>query len=108
MSILTFMLNVLCEVLGIRNLYCRPFYSTGSGLCARARDFQNQLLNVVLANFGRSLPLLIVEQTPTACLANGQRDSFEIATNRSLTSPRAFFDNGRARLEGLHSAAWNT
>ena len=104
---LTFMLNVLGEVLGIGNLYCRPFYLAGSGLCARASDCQYRLPNVVLANFERSLPTLIVEQTPTALLADGQRDSFETAPNRSSTSPCASFDNGRACLEGLHSAVWN-
>ena len=107
-SMLTFILNVLGEVLGIGNLYCRPFYSAGSGPCARPRDFENRLLSDVLANFGRFLPPLILEQILTARLADGQRHSFETAPNRSSTSPRAFFDNGRARLRGLHSAAWNT
>ena len=107
-SMLTFILNVLGEVLGIGNLYCRPFYSAGSGPCARPRDFENRLLSDVLANFGRFLPPLILEQTLTALLADGQRHSFETAPNRSSTLPRAFFDNGRARLRGLHSAAWNT
>ena len=45
-------LNVLGEVSGIGNLYCTPFYLAGSGPCARPRDFQNWLLNVILANFG--------------------------------------------------------
>ena len=76
MSILTFILNVLGKVLDIGNLYCRPFYSAGSRPCARPRDFENRLLNDVLANFGRSLPLLFVEQTPTALLVYGLRDSF--------------------------------
>ena len=98
-SMLTFILNVLGEVLGIGNLYCRPFYSAGSGPCARPRDFENRLPNDVLANFGRSLPPLILEQTPTALLVDGQRHSFETAPNRSSTSPRAFFDNGRAASE---------
>ena len=93
---LTFILNVLGEVLGIGNLYCQPFYSAGSGPCARPRDFENRLLNDVLANFGRSLPPLILEQTPTALLVDGQRHSFDTAPNRSSNSPRAFFDNGRA------------
>ena len=75
-SMLTFILNVLGEVLGIGNLYCRPFYSAGSRPCARPRDFENRLRNDVLANFGRSLPPLILEQTPTALLVDGQRDSF--------------------------------
>ena len=94
--------------LGIENLYCRPFYSAGSGLRARPRDFQNRFLNVVLANFVTFSSA--AEQTPTALLADGQRDSFETAPNsyRSSTSPRAFFNNGRARLGGLHSNAWNT
>ena len=61
-SMLTFILNVLGEVLGIGNLYCRPFYLAGSGPCARPRDFENRLPNDVLANFGRSLPPLILEQ----------------------------------------------
>ena len=52
-SMLTFILNVLGEVLGIGNLYCRPFYSAGSGPFARPRDFENRLLNDVLVNFGR-------------------------------------------------------
>ena len=60
-SMLTFILNVLGEVLGIGNLYCRPFYSAGSGPCARPRDFENRLLSDVLANFGRFLPPLILE-----------------------------------------------
>ena len=107
-SMLTFILNVLGEVLGIENLYCRPFYSAGSGPCARPRDFENRLLSDVLANFGRFLPPLILKQTLTALLPDGQRHSFETAPNRSSTSPRAFFDSGRARLRGLHSAAWNT
>ena len=107
-SMLTFILNVLGEVLGIGNLYCRPFYSAGSGPCARPRDLENRLLNDVLANFERFIPPLILEQTSTALLVDGQRHSFETAPNRSSTSPRAFFDNGRARLGGLHSAAWNT
>ena len=98
-SMLTFILNVLGEVLGIGNLYCRPFYSAGSGPCARPRDFENRLPNDVLANFGRSLPPLILEQTPTALLVDGQRHSFETAPNRSSTSPRAFFDNGHAASE---------
>ena len=101
MPVLTFILNVLGEVLSIGNLYCSPFHLAGSGLCARKRDFQNQLLNVVLANSGRPFPPLIVEQTPTALLVDGHRDSFE-------TAPRIFFDNGRARLGGLHSTAWYT
>ena len=75
-SMLTFILNVLGEVLGIGNLYCRPFYSAGSRPCARPRDFENRLRNDVLASFGRSLPPLILEQTPTALLVDGQRDSF--------------------------------
>ena len=75
-SMLTFILNVLGDVLGIGNLYCRPFYSAGSRPCARPRDFENRLRNDVLANFGRSLPPLILEQTPTALLVDGQRDSF--------------------------------
>ena len=75
-SMLTFILNVLGEVLGIVNLYCRPFYSAGSGPCARPRDFENRLRNDVLANFGRSRPPLILEQTPTALLVDEQRDSF--------------------------------
>ena len=107
-SMLTFILNVLGEVLGIGNLYCRPFYSAESGPCARPRDFENRLLNDVLTKFGRFLPPLILEQTPTALLVDGQRHSFETAPNRSSTSPRAFFDNGRARLGGLHSTAWDT
>ena len=86
-SMLTFISNVLGEVLGIGNLYCRPFYSAGSRPCARPRDFENRLRNDVLANFGRSLPPLILEQTPTALLVDGQRDSFETAPNRSSTSP---------------------
>ena len=81
----TFILNVLGEVLGIGNLYCRPFYSAGSRPCARPRDFENRLRNDVLANFGRSLPPLILEQTPTALLVDGQRHSFETAPNRSST-----------------------
>ena len=93
---LTFILNVLGEVLGIGNLYCRPFYSAGSGPCVRPRDFENWLLIDILANFGRSLPPLILEQTPTALLVDGQRDSFQTAPNRSSTSFCAFFDNGRA------------
>ena len=96
---LTFILNVLGEVLGIGNLYCRPFYSAGSRPCARPRDFENRLPNDVLANFGRSLPPLILEQTPTAPLVNGQRHSFETAPNRSSTSPCVFFDNGRSASE---------
>ena len=75
-SMLAFILNVLGEVLGIGNLYCRPFYSAGSRPCAKPRDFENRLRNDVLANFGRSLPPLILEQTPTALLVDGQRDSF--------------------------------
>ena len=86
-SMLTFILNVLGEVLGIGNLYCRPFYSAGSGPCARPRDFENRLLSDVLANFGRFLPPLILEQTLTALLADGQRHSFETAPNRSSTRP---------------------
>ena len=35
---LTFILNVLGEVLGIGNLYCMPFYSVGSGPRARPRS----------------------------------------------------------------------
>ena len=101
---LTFILNVLAEVFGIGNLYCRPFYSAESRLCARPRDFQNLLLNVVLANFGRSLPTLIVEQTPTALLADGERDSAQ----QVIDFARAFDINGRVCLGGLHSAAWNT
>ena len=62
-SMLTFILNVLGEVLGIGNLYCRLFYSAGSGPCARPREFENRLLNNVLANFGCFLPPLILEQT---------------------------------------------
>ena len=104
----TFILNVLGKVVGIRNLYCTPLYSAGSGPFARQRDFQNRLVNVVSANFGRPPPPLIVDQTPTALLVDGQRDSFETAPNRSSTLPHAFFNNGRARLEGLQSAAWNT
>ena len=100
-SMLTFILNVLGEVLGIGNLYCRPFYSAGSGPCARPRDFENRLPNDVLANFGRSLPPLILEHTPTALLVDGQRHSFETAPNRSSTSHRAFFDNGRAASENF-------
>ena len=108
-SMLTFISNVLGEVLGIGNLYCRPFlFGRKWTVCARPRDFENRLLSDVLANFGRFLPPLILEQTLTALLADGQRHSFETAPNRSSTSPRAFFDNGRARLRGLHSAAWNT
>ena len=75
-SMLTFILNVLGEVLGIENLYCRPLYSAGSRTCARPRDFEKRLLNDVLANFGRYLPPLILEQTPTAILVDGQRDCF--------------------------------
>ena len=74
---LTFILNVLGEVLGIGHLYCQPFYSAASGPCARARDFENRLQNDVLANFGRSISPLILEQTPTALLVDGQRDSAE-------------------------------
>ena len=70
-SMLIIILNVLGEVLGIGNLYCRPFYSAGSGPCARPRDFENRLLNDVLANFGRFLPPLILEQTSTALLVDG-------------------------------------
>ena len=44
---LTFLLDVLNEVLGIRNLYCTSFYSARSGLCVRPRDFENRLPNVV-------------------------------------------------------------
>ena len=91
-----------------RPKFAKTSFRTGSGLCARPRDFEIRLLNVVLANFERSLLPLIVEQTHTTLLVDGQRDSFEAAPNRSSTSPRAFFDNGRARLGGLHSAAWNT
>ena len=89
------------------DLYCRPFYSSRSGPFARPRDFENRLLNDVLANFGHFLPPLILEHTPTALLLDGQRHSFETVPNRSSTLPRAFFDNGRAGLGGLHSAAWN-
>ena len=97
---LTFILNVLGEVLVV-SLYYMPFYSAGSGPCVRPRDFQNQLLNVALANFGRPLLLLIMEQTPTALLVDGQRDSFETAPNRSSTLLRAFFDNGHTSLRRL-------
>ena len=48
----------------------------------------------VLANFRRPLPLLIVEQTPTALLIDGHRDKFEIVPIKSLTYPHVFFDNG--------------
>ena len=34
--------------LDIGYLYCRPFYSAGSGPCARPRDFENRLLSDVL------------------------------------------------------------
>ena len=74
-SMFTFVLNVLDEVLGIGNLYCRPIYSAGSGPFARPKDFENRLLSDVLANFGRFLPPLILEQTLTALLADGQRHS---------------------------------
>ena len=73
---LTFILNVLGKVLGIGNLYCQPFYSAGSRLCARPRDFENLFVNDVLANLGRPLPPIIVEQMSTALLVDGQRDSF--------------------------------
>ena len=94
--------------IGYRNLYCWPLYLAGSGPCGRPRVFENRLLNDVLVNFGRSLTPLILEQTPTALLVDGQRDSFETVPNRSSTSPHAFFDKGRPRLGGLHSAPWNT
>ena len=77
-------LNIFGEVLGIGNLYCQSFYSAGSGPCARARDFENRLLSDVLANFGRSLPPLILEQTPTALLVDGQRNSAEQVINFAL------------------------
>ena len=102
---LIFILNVLGKVMGIGNLYSTPFYSVRSGPCVSPRDFEKQFLNVVFVNFGSPLLPLIVEQTPTALLADGQRDSFEIAPKRSLTSPCAFFDNGHAHLGGLHSTA---
>ena len=35
-------------LLDIGYLYCRPFYSAGSGPCARPRDFENRLLSDVL------------------------------------------------------------
>ena len=59
----------------------------GSGPCARPRDFQNRLLNIVLTNFGRSLPPLMVEQTPTALLVDRQRGSFHTLPNRSSNCP---------------------
>ena len=39
-SMLTFILNVLGKVLSIGNLYCRPFYSDGSGPCAKPRTLK--------------------------------------------------------------------
>ena len=71
-TMLTIILNVLGEVLGIGNLYCTPFCLAGSGPCVRLSEFKNRLLNVVLVNFGRLLSSLIVEQTPTALLVDGQ------------------------------------
>ena len=60
MLMLTFILSVLGEALGIGNSYCMPFYLVGIGSCVRPRD---RLPNIVLANFGHHLLLLIVEQT---------------------------------------------
>ena len=81
---LTFILNVLGEVLGIGNLYCMPFIRSEVD---RVRDQDRSLArpNVVLRNFGRPIPPLLVEQTPTALLFDGHRDSFETALNRSST-----------------------
>ena len=53
-SMLTFILNVLGEVLGIGNLYCRLFYSAGSRPCVRPRNFENRLLNDVLSELWTS------------------------------------------------------
>ena len=38
---------------------------------------------------------------------NRGTDSYSTSGRRSLTSPLAFFDNGRTHLGGLHSAAYN-
>ena len=48
-STITFILNVLGEVLGIGNLNCQLFYSAGSGPCARPKEFEKRLLNDILA-----------------------------------------------------------
>ena len=94
---LTFILNVLGKVLGIR-IYIAAI-SARSGPCARPRDFQHRFpfipSNIVLVNFGRPLSPPLMEQTLTAILVNGHRHSFAIAPNRSLTYPRVSFDNGR-------------
>ena len=89
---LTFILNVLGEVLGIEKLYCTPFYSAGSGPRERPKIdiWRDQgtfktIFEVVLGNSGRPLPPLFVEQTPTAHLVDGHKDSFETALNRSST-----------------------
>ena len=92
---LTFIFNVLGKVLGIGNLYCMPFYSAGFGTCA-TRNYQNQLQNVILANFECPLPLLIVEQAPTSGL-RAQRYAQPLSSSIMV-----------ARLGSLHSATWNT
>ena len=64
------LLNVLDEVLGMGNI----IFGCKWTLC-KTKDFQNQILNVVVANFEHLRSPLIVEQTPTALLVDRHRDS---------------------------------
>ena len=52
-----------------------------------------------------------MEQTPTALVVNGQRDSFGAAPNMSLTYPSVFFDKGlplrRPSLRCLEHMTWD-
>ena len=76
-------------------------------LCETKGLFQNRLLNIVLANCGHPLPLLIMEQIPTALLVDGQRQLRDCAQQVIDFTPQLLW-YGRARLGGLHFAAWNT
>ena len=49
-------------------------------------------------SFGHLLPLLIMEQTPTALLVDCHRDDFGTAHNRSSTSPHVFGGGGQTSL----------
>ena len=70
---LTFIFNVLCEVLGIGVYIVAISFSQKLTMHVQHQGTWNWFLNMVLANFERPLSLLHVEQTPTALVADGQR-----------------------------------
>ena len=92
---LTYIMNVLGVILGVGICIVAISFGQKWTTCeAICMVHSKQASNCHLSEHWTPLPLLLVEQTPTALVVDRQRDSFGTAFNRSSTYPSVFFNNG--------------